>query len=128
VGWLIFNIFIHYYNTCGKSQKNTSCKSLNMYLSIYLCGVNFKCLLSFCENSNSFYFNQLSIYAFIGFHSLNFPFYILIISTSCHPIWHSFDASSINIIYSIPSCSNQLAMEPFDGFSILLCMILYRLS
>jgi hypothetical protein len=84
VGWFSFNLFTHSYNTCVKSQKNTSCKSLNTYLSRYLCGVNFRFLLSFCENSNSFVFNQLSISTFVGFHGLNIPFYILNLSTSCH--------------------------------------------
>jgi hypothetical protein len=74
VGWLYFNIFIHSCNMCGKSQKNTSCKSVNTYLFRYLRGVNFRFLLSFCANSNSFVFNQLSISTFVGFHSLNIPF------------------------------------------------------
>jgi hypothetical protein len=72
-----FNLNIHSCNTSRKSQKNTSCKSLNAYLSKYLRGVNFMFLLSFCANPISFVFNQLSISAFIGFHGLNIPFYIL---------------------------------------------------
>ena len=58
VGWFYFNLFIHSCNTCWKSQKRTSCKSLNKYLSKYLCGVNFGFLFPFCTNSNSFVFNQ----------------------------------------------------------------------
>jgi hypothetical protein len=60
VGWLYFNLFIHSCNTCGNSQKNTSCKSLNTYLSKYLCGVNFGFLLSFYANSISF-FSSISL-------------------------------------------------------------------
>jgi hypothetical protein len=78
VGWLSFNLNNHSYNKWRKSQKNTSCKSLNTYLSRYLRGVNLGFLLSFCANSSSFVFNHLSISTFIRFHSLNIPFYTFI--------------------------------------------------
>jgi hypothetical protein len=116
VGWLYSNIFIHSYNICGKSQKKTSCNSLNMYLSKYLCSVNFEVLLSFCENSSSFVFNHIYIYAFIGFHGLNITFYICILSTTRR---HSFDAYSKNLTYSIPFSSRQPTKEAFVGFSLL---------
>jgi hypothetical protein len=83
-GWLYFNLSIHSCNTCGKSQKNTSCKSLNMYLSKYLSDVSFAFLLSFCENSITFVFNQLSMSSFVGFHGLKIPFYILILLAFPH--------------------------------------------
>jgi succinate-acetate transporter protein len=74
IGWLSFNLLIHSCNMCGNSQKNTSCKSVNTYLSRYLRGVSFGFLLSFCTNSSSFVFNQLFISAFVGFHGLSIPF------------------------------------------------------
>jgi hypothetical protein len=74
VEWLSFNLSIHSYNKCGKSQKNTSCKSVNMYFSRYLWGVSLGFLLSCCANSNSFVLSHLSIFAFVGFHGLNIPF------------------------------------------------------
>jgi hypothetical protein len=74
VVWLSFNLSIHSCNKCGKSQKKTSCTSVNTYFSRYLRGVILGFLLSFCANSSSFVFNQLSISAFVGFHSLNIPF------------------------------------------------------
>jgi hypothetical protein len=116
VGWLYFNLNIHSCNTCRKSQKNTSCKSLNTYLSRLFCCVNFGFMLSFYSNSISFVFNQLSIFSSVGFHGLNIPFYIIILLTYCRLIKHYFDASLADLIHSIPSCSNQPAMEPFVGF------------
>jgi hypothetical protein len=77
VGWLYFNLNSHSYNTCRKSQKNTSCKSLNMYLSRYLHGVILGFFLSFCANYISFVLNHISISAFVGFHGLNIPFLCL---------------------------------------------------
>jgi len=74
VAWLSFNLSIHSCNKCGKSHKKTLCKSVNMYLSRYLRGVTLGFLLSFCANSISFVLNQLSIFAFVGFHGLNIPF------------------------------------------------------
>jgi hypothetical protein len=103
VGWFYFNLNIHSCNTCGKSQKNTSCKSLNMYLSRYLHGVNFRFLLSFCTNSSSFVFNQLSISAFVGFHGLNIPFYILILLTLCHQIFTTLQQISFTQSLSVPT-------------------------
>jgi hypothetical protein len=74
VAWLSFNLSIHSYNKCGKSQKKTSCRSVNTYFSRYLRGVILGFLLSFHENSSSLVLNQLSIFAFVGFHNLNIPF------------------------------------------------------
>jgi hypothetical protein len=82
VGWFSFNLNNHSCNKCGKSQKKTSCKSLNTYLSRYLCGVNLGFLLSFCTNSSSFVFNHISISAFVGFHGWNIPFYTFILRAS----------------------------------------------
>jgi hypothetical protein len=79
VGWLYFNLNRNSCNKCGKSQKNTSCKSLNTYLSRYLCGVNLGFLLSFYANSSSFVSNHLSIFSFVGFHGMNIPFYTFIL-------------------------------------------------
>ena len=78
VGWLYFNLNSHSCNTCRKSQKNTSCRSLNTYLSRYFHSVILGFLLSFCENSRSFLFNQILISSFIRFHGLNIPFYTFI--------------------------------------------------
>jgi hypothetical protein len=72
--WLSFNLNIHSCNKCGKSQKKTSCKSVNTYFSRYLPSVTLGFLLSLCANTNSFVFVQLSIYSFVGFHYLNIPF------------------------------------------------------
>jgi hypothetical protein len=74
VVWLSFNLIIHSCSRCGKSQKKTSCKSLNTCLSRYLRGVILWFLLSFCANSSSLVLNQPSIFAFVGFHSVNIPF------------------------------------------------------
>jgi hypothetical protein len=71
---VILNLSIHFYNKCGKSKKNTSCKSANTYFSRYLCGVALGLMLSFYEKSSSFVLNQLSILDFVGFHGLNIPF------------------------------------------------------
>jgi hypothetical protein len=79
VGWLYFNINNHSCNKCGKSQRNTSSKSLNTYLSRYLRGVNLGFLLSFCAKSSSFDFNHLSIYAFVGSHGIKIPFYTFVL-------------------------------------------------
>jgi hypothetical protein len=79
VGWFSFNLNSHSCNKCSKSQKNTSCKFLNTYLSIYLRDVSLGFLLSFCINSSSFVFNHLSISAFIGFHGMNISFYTFIL-------------------------------------------------
>jgi hypothetical protein len=79
VGWFSFNLNSHSCNTCKKSQKNTSCRSLNMYLSRYLHGIILGFLLSFCAKPRSFVFNQLSIFSFVGFHSQNIPFYTSIV-------------------------------------------------
>jgi hypothetical protein len=73
--WLSFNLSIHS-NKCGKSQKKTSCKSVNMYFSRYLWGVTLGFLLSFCANSNSFILSQLSISYFVGFHGIKIPFLV----------------------------------------------------
>jgi hypothetical protein len=54
IAWLSFNRSIHSCNKCGKTQKKTSCKSVNTYFSRYLWGVILGFLLSFCANSNSF--------------------------------------------------------------------------
>jgi hypothetical protein len=54
IGWLSFNLLIHSCNMCQNSQKNTSCKSMNKYLSRYLHGVNLGFLLSFCTKYSSF--------------------------------------------------------------------------
>jgi hypothetical protein len=62
-----------------KSQKNTSCKLLNMYLSRYVCSFILGFLLSFYTKSSSFVFNHLLIIAFVGFHGLNIPFYAFIL-------------------------------------------------
>jgi len=97
LGWFYFNLNSHSCNTCMKSQKNISCRSLNTYLSKYLCGVNLGFLLSFCANANSFVFNHLSISTFIGFYDLNIPFLYL----------HSPHASSMDLIHSIPCKSNR---------------------
>jgi len=82
VGWLSFKLNSHSCNTCGKSQKITSCRSLNTYLSRYLHSVNLGLMLSFCANSSSFVFNHISIFAFIGFHGLKIPFYSFILCVS----------------------------------------------
>jgi hypothetical protein len=79
LGWLSFNLNNHSCNKCKKSQKNTSCRSLNTYLSRYLSSVSLGFLLSFCANSSSFVFNHLSISTFVGFHGLNIPFYTFIL-------------------------------------------------
>jgi hypothetical protein len=79
VEWFSFTLNSHSYNKYGKSQKNTSCTSLNTYLSRYLCGVNLGFLLFFYANSSSFVFNHLSISGFIGFHGLNIHFYTFIL-------------------------------------------------
>ena len=76
---LSLNLNIHSCNTCGKSKKNTSCKSLNTYVSRYLYGVMLGFMFSFYTNSISFVFNQLSIYAFVGLHGLNIYLYSFII-------------------------------------------------
>jgi hypothetical protein len=78
-GWFCFNLNNHSCNKCGKSQKNTSCKSLNTYLSRYLQGVNIGFMLSFCVNLSSFILNHLSISSFVGFHGLDIPFYTFIL-------------------------------------------------
>ena len=82
VGWLSFNLNNHSYNKCTKSHKNTSCKSLNTYLSRYLRGVNSGFMLSFCEKSSSFIFNHILISTFVGFHGLDIPFYTSILCAS----------------------------------------------
>jgi hypothetical protein len=46
VVWLSFNLSIHSCNKCGKSQKKTSCKSVNMYFSRYLVLLYGFCYLS----------------------------------------------------------------------------------
>jgi hypothetical protein len=74
VAWLSFNLNIHSFNKCGKSQKKTSCKSVNTYFSRYFWGVTLGFLLSFCAKSSSFVFNQILISYFVGFHGLNIPF------------------------------------------------------
>jgi hypothetical protein len=79
VVWLYLSLNSHFCNTCGISQKKTSCRSLTTYLSRYLHGVNLGFMLSFCANSISFVFKHFSIFAFIGFHDLNIPFYSFII-------------------------------------------------
>jgi hypothetical protein len=79
VGWFSFNLNKNSCNICGKSQKNTSCKSLNIYLSRYLCGVNLWFLLSFYANSSSLVLNHISISSFVVFHGLNIPFYVFIL-------------------------------------------------
>jgi hypothetical protein len=72
--WLSFNLSIHSCNKCGKSQKKTSCKSVNTYFSRYFWGIILGFLLSFCANSSSLVLSQVSIYAFLGFHGLKIPF------------------------------------------------------
>jgi hypothetical protein len=67
VTWLSLNLSIHSYSRCRKSQKKTSCKSVNTYLSRYLRGVILGFLLSFYANSSSWVLNQPSISAFVGF-------------------------------------------------------------
>jgi hypothetical protein len=57
VVWVSFNLKIHSCSRCGKSQKKTSCRSVNTYLSRYLHGVILGFLLSFCANSNSVVLN-----------------------------------------------------------------------
>jgi hypothetical protein len=74
VAWLSFNLSIHSCNKCGKSQKKTSCKSVNTYFSRYFRGVILGFLLSFCANSSSLVLSQVSISSFVGFHGLNIPF------------------------------------------------------
>jgi hypothetical protein len=74
IAWLSLNLKIHSYSICGKSQKNTSCKSLNTYLSRYLCGVILGFLLSFSANSSSLVLNQPLISSFVGFQGINIPF------------------------------------------------------
>jgi hypothetical protein len=74
ITWLSFNLSIHSCNRCGKSQKKTSCKSVNTYLSRYFWGVILGFLLSFCAKSSSLVLNQVSICSFVGFHCLNIPF------------------------------------------------------
>jgi hypothetical protein len=79
LGWLYFILNNHSYNKCRNSQKNTSCKLLNMYLSTYLCSVNLGFLLSFYANSSSFVSNHLSISIVVGFHGLRITFYTFIL-------------------------------------------------
>jgi hypothetical protein len=110
LGRLYFNLNIHSCNTCGKSQKNTSCKSLNTYLSKYLRGLNFGFLLSFYTDSSSFIFNQLLISAFVGFHGLNNPFYILILLTSCHQIFTNLQQISFTQSLSIPTKNGTICL------------------
>ena len=74
VTWLSFNLNIHSYHRCRISQKTTSCKSINTYLSKYLRSVILGFLLSFCENSSSLVLNQPSISSLVGFQGLNIPF------------------------------------------------------
>jgi hypothetical protein len=74
VMWLSFNLKVHSCSRCGKSHKNTSCKSVNMYLSRYLCGVILGFLLSFSTNSSSLVLNHPSISSLVGFQGLNIPF------------------------------------------------------
>jgi hypothetical protein len=115
VGWLYFNLNIHSCNTCGKSQKNTSCKSLHTYLSKYLRGLNFRFMLSFCANSNSFVFNQLSISTFVGFHGIKIPFYILILFNVFSPDL-TFFSQFFNRSHSLNPFLFQPAIEPFVGY------------
>jgi hypothetical protein len=89
-----------------KSQKNTSCGSLNMYLSRYLCGVNLVFMLSFCVKSSSFVFNHLLIYAFVGFHGLNIPLYTVII----HVLLPRISSTQSHVV--------PLATEPFVGLNL----------
>jgi hypothetical protein len=79
VAWLSFNLNNHSYNKYGKSWKNSSCKSLNTYLSRYLRSFNLGFMLSFYAKSSSFVFNHISIFSFVGFHGLNIPFYTFIL-------------------------------------------------
>jgi hypothetical protein len=74
VVWLSFNLSIHSFNRCGKSQKKTSSESVNTYFSRYLWGVSLGFLLYFCANSISLVLIQVSISTFVGFHGLNIPF------------------------------------------------------
>jgi hypothetical protein len=74
VVWLSFNLKIHSYSRCKRSQKKTLCKSINTYLSRYLRGVILGFLLSFCANSISLVLNQPSISSLVGFQFLNIPF------------------------------------------------------
>jgi hypothetical protein len=74
VAWLSFNLSIHSCSRWGKSQKKTSCKSINTHLSRYLRGVMLGLVLSFWANSSSLVLDQPSISAFVGFHGLNIPF------------------------------------------------------
>jgi hypothetical protein len=101
-------ILAYVYVHVRKSQKNTSCKSLNTYLSRYLCSVNLGFLLSFCTNSSSFVFNHLLISAFIGFHGLIIPFYTFIL---CMFLPWSHPLNPVQF---------QPATEPFVGFDLLL--------
>jgi hypothetical protein len=79
VGWLNFNLNNHSCNRSGNSQKNTSCKPLNTYLSRYLCSVYLRFLLSFYKKLSSFFLNHLSISTIAGFYGLNIPFYFFIL-------------------------------------------------
>jgi len=74
IAWLSFNLSIHSCSRCRKSQKKTSCKSVNTYLSIYLRGVSLGFLLSFWENSSSLVLNPPWISTCMGFQGLNIPF------------------------------------------------------
>jgi hypothetical protein len=74
IAWLSFNLSIHSCNRCRKSQKKTSCKSLNTYLCRYLWGVILGFILSFCANYSSLILKHPSIYYFMGFQGLNIPF------------------------------------------------------
>jgi len=117
---VVFKYFIYSCNMCEKSQKNISWKSMNTYLSRNLRGVKLGFMLFFCTNSSSFLFNQLFIFALVGFHGLDIPFYILILLPFCHPIPHYFDASSTDLICSIQFSSTRTTTKQFVGFDYLL--------
>jgi hypothetical protein len=118
VAWLSFNPSIHSCNKCGKSQKKTSCKSVNTYFSRYLWGVTLGFLLSFYAKSSSFFLNQLSISAFVGFHGLNIPFWWLFAHfPNIFLIYFRRVFNSSHLI--IPHLFLPTATEPFVGYSYL---------
>jgi hypothetical protein len=114
VTWLSFNLSIHSCSRCGKSQKKTSCKSVNTYLSRYLRGVILGFLLSFCANSSSLVLNQPSISSFVGFQVSTFPSSGSFLSS----FLHSLRAQSISSTQSFLVPINATT-KPFVGYLLL---------
>jgi hypothetical protein len=95
-----------------KFTKKTSCKSVNMYLSIYLRGVILGFLLSFCANSSSFVLNQAFDLFFCRVPRSQHP----LLMAHCSLIFFARFSLNLSHLLNLPLFL-PMAMKPCFGYS-----------